>query len=73
MAVEYLKRASKTAATGEADVRATVQAMLDEIEAGGEAKAADYARRLDQWDGEIVVSPGRAGAGGGKSAGQAQR
>jgi sulfopropanediol 3-dehydrogenase len=57
MAVEYLKRASKTAATGEADVRATVQAMLDEIEAGGEAKAADYARRLDQWDGEIVVSP----------------
>ena len=30
--------------------------MLDEIEAGGEAKAADYARRLDQWEGEIVVS-----------------
>jgi sulfopropanediol 3-dehydrogenase len=56
MAIEYLKRASKTAATGEADVRATVQAMLDEIETGGEAKAADYARRLDQWEGEIVVS-----------------
>ena len=56
MAVEYLKRASKTAATGEADVRTTVQAMLDEIEAGGEAKAADYARRLDKWEGGIVVS-----------------
>ncbi len=56
MAIEYLKRASKTAATGEADVRATVQGMLDEIEAGGEAKAADYARRLDRWQGEIVVS-----------------
>lgn len=56
MAIKYLKRASKTAATGEADVRATVQAMLDEIEAGGEAKAADYARRLDKWEGEIVVS-----------------
>ena len=56
MAIEYLKRASKTAATGEADVRATVQTMLDEIEAGGEAKAADYARRLDKWEGEIVVS-----------------
>lgn len=59
MAVDYLKRAPKTAATGEADVRATVQTMLDEIEAGGEAKAADYARRLDQWEGEIVVSAAR--------------
>ncbi|HVZ51992.1 MAG TPA: histidinol dehydrogenase, partial [Pseudolabrys sp.] len=56
MAIEYLKRASKTAATGEADVRATVAAMLAEIEADGEAKAADYARRLDKWDGDIVVS-----------------
>lgn len=59
MAIDYLKRAPKTAATGEADVRATVQTMLDEIEAGGEAKAADYARRLDQWEGEIVVSAAR--------------
>ena len=56
MAISYLKRASKTAATGEADVRATVQTMLAEIEAGGEAKAAEYARRLDKWEGEIVVS-----------------
>ena len=56
MTIEYLKRASKTAATGEADVRATVAAMLAEIEAGGEAKAADYAQRLDKWDGDIVVS-----------------
>jgi sulfopropanediol 3-dehydrogenase len=56
MTTEYLKRAAKTAATGEADVRATVQTMLDEIEAGGEAKAADYARRLDKWEGDIVVS-----------------
>lgn len=56
MASEYLKRAAKTAATGEADVRATVQTMLDEIEAGGEAKATDYSRRLDKWDGAIVVT-----------------
>jgi sulfopropanediol 3-dehydrogenase len=56
MTVEYLKRAVKTAATDEADVRATVQAMLADIEAGGEQKAADYARRLDKWDGDIVVA-----------------
>lgn len=56
MTNEYLKRAPKTASTDDADVRATVQTILDEIEAGGEAKAADYARRLDKWDGDIVVS-----------------
>jgi sulfopropanediol 3-dehydrogenase len=56
MAIEYLKRAPKTAASGEADVRTTVQTMLDEIEAGGEAKATDYARRLDKWGGAIVVT-----------------
>lgn len=56
MAVEYLKRAPKTAATGEADMRAAVQAILDEIEVGREDKAADYARRLDNWEGAIVVS-----------------
>lgn len=56
MTREYLKRAPKTASTDDADVRATVQTILDEIEAGGEAKAADYARRLDKWDGDVVVS-----------------
>ena len=56
MTIEYLKRAAKTAATDEADVRATVQGMLTDIEAGGEQMAADYARRLDKWEGDIVVS-----------------
>ena len=56
MAVEYLKKAGKTAATGEQDVRATVQAILDDIEAGGEAKAREYAVKFDKWEGDIVVS-----------------
>lgn len=56
MAVRYLKKAEKTAATGEQDVRATVQAILEDIEAGGEAKVREYAARFDKWDGEIVVS-----------------
>ena len=56
MAVEYLKKAGKTAATGEQDVRATVQAILDDIEAGGEAKAREYAAKFDKWEGDIVVS-----------------
>jgi sulfopropanediol 3-dehydrogenase len=56
MAVHYLKKAEKTAATGEEDVRATVQAILDDIEAGGEAKAREYAAKFDKWEGDIVVS-----------------
>ncbi|HIP77130.1 MAG TPA: histidinol dehydrogenase, partial [Kiloniellaceae bacterium] len=52
MAIEYLKKADKTAATGEQDVRQTVQQILDDIEAGGEAKARDYAAKFDRWEGE---------------------
>jgi sulfopropanediol 3-dehydrogenase len=56
MGIEYLKKAEKTAATGEGDIRAQTQAILDEIEQGGDAKAREYAQRFDKWDGEIVVS-----------------
>lgn len=56
MSIEYLKRAPKTAASGEADVQTNVQAMLNEIEAGGETVAIELARRFDKWEGEIVVS-----------------
>ncbi len=56
MATQYLKRAEKTAASGEADVREAVERMLREIEAGGEAAALDCARKLDDWQGEVVVS-----------------
>lgn len=55
MTVEYLKKAIKTAATGEDDVRDTVQKVLDEIERGGDDTARAYAAKFDGWDGEIVV------------------
>jgi len=56
MAVSYLKKADKSAATGEQDVRATVQEMLNEIEAGGDAKAIEYAKKFDKWEDDVVVS-----------------
>jgi len=56
MATTYLKRADKNPTTGEDDTRAVVNRMLAEIEHGGEAKALDYARELDGFDGEVVVS-----------------
>lgn len=56
MSVTYLKKATKTAATGETDVEHRVREMLEEIEQGGEEKVREYARTLDNWMGDIVVS-----------------
>ncbi|CZF86491.1 histidinol dehydrogenase [Grimontia marina] len=56
MAVKYLKKAEKTAATGEDDVRAIVADMLKDIEQGGEETCIAYTRKFDNWHGDIVVS-----------------
>ena len=60
----YLKRAEKSPTTGEEETRQTVQAMLAEIEAGGEDKAREYAANLDKWTGDIIVSPDEIKAAG---------
>ena len=56
MSVRYVKKAEKTAATGEQDVRELVQRILNEIEEGGDGKAREYAEKFDKWTGDIVVS-----------------
>ncbi len=56
MAVTYLKKASKTAATGEQETRQIVESMLAEIEAGGEDVARAYGEKLDGYSGEIVAT-----------------
>jgi sulfopropanediol 3-dehydrogenase len=56
MTIEYLKKADKSATTGEDDTRKIVAQMLSEIEAGGEEKAIEYATRLDNYTGNIVVT-----------------
>lgn len=56
MAITYLKRAVRTAESGQTDVRAGVEDLLHRIEAGGEAAVRDLAREMDRWEGEIVVS-----------------
>ena len=55
MAITWLKRATRTPSSGEADTRAQVERMLEEIETGGEAAARRYAETLDGWSGEIVM------------------
>ncbi len=56
MTVEYLKKAEKTALSDAGDVREAVQAILDEIEAGGEAAARAYAEKFDKYEGNIVLT-----------------
>ena len=56
MAITYLKKASKTAATGEDETRKIVSEMLAEIESGREDAAAAYGEKLDNYTGNIVVT-----------------
>jgi sulfopropanediol 3-dehydrogenase len=55
--ITYLKTAPRTAETGQTDVRAAVETMLDEIRLYGDAAVRRLSRRFDGWDGDIVVSP----------------
>ena len=64
MPITHLKSASRSAQTGQTDVRAAVAEILDAIALGGEAAVQKYARELDGWHGPVIVSPqDRARAG----------
>ena len=52
---EYLKEATLTARSGATDVRDTVQAILDEIEAGGDEAALRFAAEFDGYDGPVLL------------------
>jgi sulfopropanediol 3-dehydrogenase len=56
MTIEYLKKAARKSTDDAGDVRATVQAILDEIEAGGDEAAKRYAAKFDRYDGNIVLT-----------------
>ena len=56
MTVEYLKKAAKRSTDDAGDVRATVQKILEEIEAGGDAAARRYAEKFDRYDGNVVLT-----------------
>ena len=53
----YLKQAADTTVVDTAEARRVVARMLAEIERRGEAAVREYARKLDGWTGEIVVTP----------------
>ena len=57
MAIRYLKQASKTPETETATARTVVAEMLAEIERRGEPAVREYAAKLDNWRGDILVTP----------------
>jgi sulfopropanediol 3-dehydrogenase len=56
MTREYLKKASLTPSSGASDVHDLVQGILNDIEAGGDAKAQEYAAKFDKYEGSIILS-----------------
>ena len=57
MTREYLKKATLTSKSDSSETKKIVRGILDEIEAGGDEAAMAYARKFDNYDGEIILSP----------------
>lgn len=56
MPLIYLKRSSKQPASETGSARAVVERILADVASGGEEVARRYARDLDKWQGDIVMS-----------------
>ena len=52
----YLKKATLTAQSNASDVSETVKSILDDIEAGGDAIALEYAAKFDGYEGNILLT-----------------
>jgi sulfopropanediol 3-dehydrogenase len=53
---EYLKKATLTAKSDASEVHEIVKAILNDIELGGDEKALEYARKFDDYDGNVVLT-----------------
>ena len=51
MSIQYKKKATKTAATGEQDTSRIVSDMLNKIALGGEEQVIEFTKSFDDWDG----------------------
>ncbi len=56
MAPTYLKKATLTATSDASDVNEIVQNILNDIEAGGDDAAREYAAKFDKYEGNIILS-----------------
>ena len=55
MTITYLK-ATLTSTSDSSDVKKTVEDILNDIEAGGDNKAMEYAKKFDNYDGHILLT-----------------
>jgi sulfopropanediol 3-dehydrogenase len=53
---EYLKKAHLTATSDASNVNDIVQGILDDIEAGGDEKALEYAVKFDNYEGNVLLT-----------------
>ena len=56
MGIRYLKKANKTPETETATAQKVVTEMLAAIQKDGEAAVRHYAKTLDQWEGDFIVT-----------------
>ncbi len=56
MAREYLKKATLTAKSDASEVRDIVNTILQDIEAGGDKAAMEYAAKFDKYEGNILLT-----------------
>ena len=54
---DYLKKADLHARSDASETKDIVRKILDDIEAGGDQAALDYAAKFDKYDGDILLSP----------------
>ena len=59
MGTNYLKKASKTPETETSNAQQVVVEMLAHIEKNGESAVREYAKSLDKWTGDIILSQGQ--------------
>jgi len=55
MTREYLKKATLTSRSDATEVKQIVRGILDDIEAGGDEKALEYAKKFDNYDGPVLL------------------
>ncbi|QFU07751.1 Sulfopropanediol 3-dehydrogenase [Rhodobacteraceae bacterium THAF1] len=56
MAREYLKNATLTSGSDAGETQAIVRGILDDIEAGGDKAAMEYAAKFDKYDGNFLLT-----------------
>ncbi|MCL3882919.1 histidinol dehydrogenase [Marivita sp. GX14005] len=56
MTREYLKKATMTSTTDATETHRIVTGILNDIEAGGDEKALEYAAKFDRYDGNVLLT-----------------